>query len=112
VTDHADPLGVDLFPPGEECQGVLGVRHLVKAAHLRALAVTLAAAAEIETKRHVAHLLEHSRLDFGMGLVLRSDEAVQDNEGRQPLARLSRFRNMDDGGKLEPVRVEGDSFLH
>ena len=112
MADQADPLGIDLFPLGEERQCVLGVRHLVEAAHLRSLALALTAGAEIETKCHVAHLFKYPGLNFSVGFVLRPDEAVQDNEGRQKLARFPRIRHMENGRKFEPVRAESELFLH
>ena len=47
-----------------------------------------------------------------MGFVFRTDEAVQNDEGRQFLVRLAAVGNMQDAGELQSVRVKGKGLLH
>ena len=110
--EEVDLLGIDLLAGLQEGQRVLGVRHLVEAAHLGALALALAAAAEVEAQRHIAHGLQHACLDLGVGFVLRADETVQHDEGRQLLAGLAALRHVQDGGQPEAVRHEGELLFH
>ena len=100
VADHADARGIDLLARGNEGQRILGIGDLVEAAHLPALALALAAAAQIDAESAVAELLQHARLQFGMRLVLGADEAVQHDEARQPLPRATAFGNMQHAGQV------------
>jgi len=112
VPEHADAIGIDLLAGLQEGQRVLRIRHLVEAAHLGPLALALAAAAEVEAQRHIAHLLQHARLDLGVGLVLRADEPVQDDEAGKLLAGLATVRHVEDGRELQAIRHKRQTFFH
>src|SRR6185503_2109046 len=72
VTDHTDPLRIDLLASRDERQRVLGVDHLIEAADLPALALALAATAHVDAERAVAEILQHARLQLGVRFVLRT----------------------------------------
>ncbi|MDT4852934.1 hypothetical protein FQZ97_871870 [compost metagenome] len=112
VAGDADALRVDFLAPCQECKRVLGVGDLIEAAHLGPLAFAFAAAAEVESQRDIAEGFHHLGLDLCVALVLGTDEAMAHNEGRQPLAGLAVVRNVQNGGKLQPVGHEGQIFLH
>ena len=100
---HANPFGINLFALGDEGQGILGIGNLVKAANLATRAFALAATAEIDAERTIAHILDHPRDKFDMRLVLGAHKAVQHDEGWQFLARLAPCRNVQHARQLEAV---------
>src|SRR5690606_13936516 len=77
-----------------------------------ALALALAAAAEVETQRDIAELGEKLRRRFGRAGILAGAEAVQHEEGRAAPAGLQVVGRGDDTRQLEAGGREGDGCFH
>jgi hypothetical protein len=112
VAYGADPVRIDLRLAGEPRQGVSRVSDLIHAQDIPAPSAAVAAPAHIEAKRGVTEVAQHSRLDLGVGFILRAHETMQHEKGRKPLIRAIAIGNMKYSGELQTVGLESNMTFH
>ena len=111
--DHADAIGVDLGPRRQESERAPGVLDLLEADDAAARALALTAAAHVEAERRVAEAGEHLRGGGAVAAVLVAAEAVQDQEGRAPLAGAPAVVGyVQHSRELQPLGHERDALFH
>ena len=112
LTTDCDCVRIDVRLRREPGECRLRVDNLVMAQDVPANAAALAAAAHVESQRHVPERLVQACLaDVGRA-VLATAEAVQNDERGSALAVAQPVGDVDDPGERQRVRCKGDVLLH
>ena len=106
--DHADAVALDVRILGQEGERVARRLHLLEADEIAARAFALAAARHVDPQRDVAELLEHrAGLQHVAGARIAA-EAVHDDQGGPPLARLDAVGHPNGAGELAAGGLKAD----
>src|SRR6202012_479231 len=109
--DHADPVGVNGVMFGKERQRAAEIFNLLEADDAAELAFALAASAHVETQRHVAQRIEHSRwIDDAFGIAIAT-EAMQHEKTCPAVAGPQARWNTQCAVKPTARGREGNSFF-
>src|SRR5690242_5477692 len=112
MADHANAGGIDLVAIGDEAKRILRVCNLIEAPYMATRSLALTTSSEVNAKRAIAEVFEHTCLQLSVRFILRADESMQYNKAWQPLAIASELWHVQHPGQFKPVGGECESLLH